>query len=347
MDPAFIPPFPGSIVKYLSPKSAFNKVHGEVIPFLAWRDGKPVGRIAAIINRTHNAQYQDKTGFFGFFDGEDDAVLAAALFDAAAKVLKERGLASIRGPYNPSINDECGLLVQGFESPPCIGLVWNPAYHAALLEGWGLRPLYTLFGYDLPLHKLAMPERLQRIVDRVAKRASLKLRPIKMDQLEKELEIVHEVYNATLERNSGFIPIAMEDLLGAADDMRAFADPSLILIAEMKGENAGVALSLPDFNQILAKVKKTPHWLRLLHIVWLMKTYRITTARQVVFGVSPRYRDRGIHAWLLYQQFAYAKSKFPSAVLGWIEDSNSEIIENSLMMGAEPRQEWKIYEKAL
>ncbi|HEY5811605.1 MAG TPA: hypothetical protein VIT23_03005, partial [Terrimicrobiaceae bacterium] len=113
-EPAFIPPFPGSVVKYLSPKSAFNRLSGEIYPFLAWREGQPVGRIAAILNRAHNEYYRDQTGFFGFFDCENNVELASALFRAAAEVLRSRDRKSLRGPYNPSINDECGLLVEGF-----------------------------------------------------------------------------------------------------------------------------------------------------------------------------------------------------------------------------------------
>ena len=168
-----------------------------------------------------------------------------------------------------------------------------------------------------------------------------------MSQLEEELKIVREVYNATLERNWGFIPISMDDLLGAADDMKAFADPDMMLIAEMQGENAGVALSLPNFNEILARIKKTPHLLRLPHILWLMKTRRINWARQVVYGISPRFRDRGLHAWLLYEQFVCAKQRYANATLGWIEESNTEILENSYMVGGIQQQEWRIYEKSL
>ena len=347
MDPAFIPPFPGSIVKYLSPKSAFNRLSGEIHPFLAWRDGKPVGRIAAIINRAHNQRYGDKTGFFGFFDCEDDIELAGALFDAAAKVLRSRGMELVRGPYSPSINDECGLLVEGFQYPPCLGLCWNPEYQKTLIEQLGFSAVSRSFGYLLPLHRLEAPERLKRIVERVAKRSSIKLRPIKMPRLEEELKIVQEVYNATLECNWGFVPITMDDLLAAADDMRAFADPEMILIAEINGENAGVALTLPNFNEILARVKKTPHLLRLPHIFWLMKTCRINWARQVVYGIAPRFRDRGLHAWLLYEQFVSAKQRYANATLGWIEETNTEIIENSLMIGAVQQQEWRIYENSL
>jgi hypothetical protein len=347
LDPAFIPPFPGSIVKYLSPKSAFNRLSGEIYPFLAWRDGKPVGRIAAIINHAHNERYRDKTGFFGFFDCEDNLELARALFEAAGAILRARNRECLRGPYNPSINDECGLLVEGFKYPPYLGLVWNPKYHKALIEQLEFQPVCRSYGLHLPLHRLDLPERLKRIVERVARRRNIKLRPIDMSCLEEELKIVREIYNATLDRNWGFIPISMDDLLASAEDMKAFADPEMIVIAEINGENAGVALTLPNFNEILAHIKKTPHLLRLPHILWLMKTRRINSARQAVLGISPRFRDRGLHAWLLCEQFVCGKQRYANGTIGWVEESNTEILENSLMLGAIRQQEWRIYEKPL
>ncbi len=347
-NPGFAPPFPGSIVKYLSSKSAFHRRHGKIHPFVALRDGKPVGRIAAIVNRSHNEHYKDRTGFFGFFECEDNEETAKVLFAKAASVLRENGLECVRGPYNPSINDECGLLINGFERPPCIGLTWNPPYYEKLLISAGFQAVRYLQGYDLPLHRLEPPERLSKIVARVAKRARVKLRPINLQDLKKELEIVHEVYNATLERNWGFVPIAMEDLLEAADDMRAIADPEMILIAEIDGENAGVAISLPNFNEILYAVKTTPHWLRLLHIAWLMKTRRINSGRQTVYGISPRFRDKGgLHGWLLLEQFTCAKARYHDAELGWIEENNTEIRENADMLGAIPYRAWRLFEKSL
>jgi len=346
-NPSFIPPFPGSIAKYLSPKSAFQRRHGQIFPFIAWRDGKPVGRIAAIIDRSHNEYYKDRTGFFGFFECEDNVETAHALFEKAAGVLREHGRETMRGPYNPSINDECGLLVDSFDLPPYIGMTWNPAYYEKLVTGEGFVSQRALYGLLLPMHRLEPPARFGRIVERIAKRNRLKLRPMNISELNEELKIVHEVYNATLERNWGFVPISMEDLLGAADDIKAIADPKLLLIAELDGKNAGVAITLPNFNEVLAQTKRTPRWLRLLHIVWLMKTYKINSCRQTVLGVSPPYRDRGIHAWLIYEQFVRAQERYDNAILGWVEETNTEIIEHSQLVGGIIERTWKIFEKAL
>ncbi|MDX2080049.1 MAG: hypothetical protein SFU53_04635 [Terrimicrobiaceae bacterium] len=347
-NPAFIPPFPGAVAKFLKADSAFHRRHGTIRAFIARRNGRAVGRIAAITNRTHNARYADRTGFFGFFECEENPETAAALSDAAMNALREAGHDRVRGPYNPSINDECGLLVEGHDIPPFIGLTWNPAYYEALVIAAGFVKACESYGYHLPLAKLEPPARLAKIVERTRRRAGVILRPIHLDRLEKELEIVHEIYNSTLERNWGSTPISMDELLETAGEMKVFADPQMILIAEMNGENAGVALSLPNINEILAAVCRTPRWIRPLHILWLLKIRRIRTARQVVYGISPRYRDKGgLHAWLLFEQFVKAKERFDYAELGWIEETNTEIAENSIMLGAIQHKTWRLYEKTI
>ncbi|MFZ4774714.1 MAG: N-acetyltransferase, partial [Terrimicrobiaceae bacterium] len=174
-DPAFIPPFPGSIAKYLSPESAFHVRHGEIKAFIATRDGCPVGRIAAITNRSHNERYSDKTGFFGFFECENNPHTAAMLFRKAADVLRAAGMDRMRGPYNPSINDECGMLAEKFDKPPCIGLTWNPEYYLDLLAGEGFEAVRTLRGINLPMHSVQQSERLGRIVERIGARSKLNL----------------------------------------------------------------------------------------------------------------------------------------------------------------------------
>jgi GNAT superfamily N-acetyltransferase len=346
-DPAFVPPFPGSVAKFLAPDSTFQRRHGTITAFIAERDGRPIGRIAAVVNRSHNEYHKDKVGFFGFFDCVNEPAVARALFEKAAEVLREAGLDTLRGPYNPSINDDCGVLLNGFEKQPVIGLPWNPSYYASLLEDLGFKKVRTLYVLSLPLHQLNPPERFTRIVERLKKRANLTTRPFQLKRLDEELKIVREVYNATLERNWGFVPIGMEDLLDSAEDIRAIADPRLLLIGESKGRDAGVAITLPNFNEILAAAKNTPHWLRLLHIFFLMKTRKIKTCRQTVLGVVPEFRDKGLHAWLVHEQFSEAKKHHTHAILGWLEDTNAEIIDVCQIVGGEPDREWGLFEKTL
>lgn len=345
--PQFVPPFPGSVAKFLRADCAFARKHGEIHPVIAERDGRVVGRIAAIVNRTHNAHWNDRVGFFGFFECENDPATAVALFDRAREILRAAGCDAIRGPYSPSLNDECGLLTDGFERAPFIGLTWNPPYYADLVAAAGLQPVRRLLGLDLPLARLEMPARLSRLADHVARRSRLRLRPIDLRRLADDLAVIRVVYNDTLSRNWGFVPISLDDLLEASGDLRAIADPEMILIAEKDGRPAGVALSLPNFNELLAALRRTPRWFRLLRLFWLMKTRRIRTARQIIYGVMPEFRDRGLHAWLLHEQFRCARERFESAQLGWIEENNAEILESARLVGGVPARTWTLYEVAL
>ncbi|MDX2080594.1 MAG: hypothetical protein SFU53_07405 [Terrimicrobiaceae bacterium] len=346
-NPAFVPPFPGSVAKYLSEKSPFHQRHGRIHAFLALRDGRPVGRIAAIINRSHNERYGDRTGFFGFFECENDPDTSRALFERAFEVLRSEGRDSVRGPYNPSINDECGLLASAFDEPPFIGLTWNPPYYKELVEQAGFAVVRVLHSLNLPMHRLPEPERLAKIVRHMTRRSPLTMRVMDFSRLDEELAVVREVYNATLERNWGFVPISQQDLSAAAADIRAIADPKLLLIAELDGQSAGVALTLPNFNEILIRTKSVPHWLRLPWILWLMKTQRITSCRQSVLGVVPSCRDRGLHAWLIHEQFMRARERYANATLGWIEENNTEILKNCELVGGERDRSWELFERPL
>ena len=346
-NPAFVPAFPFSIAKLLSPKSVFHRLHGTIRPFIACRGGRPVGRIAAIINRSHNEHHQDRVGFFGFFDCENDAETADLLFSKLREVLHAEGMESIRGPYNPTINHECGLLLERFDKPPTLGLTWNPAYYRLHLERVGFKCARMLYGFNLPMNRLEIPERVSRIVERMKKRSALKIRPFDFQNMESELRIVRDVYNATLERNWGFTPIAMEDMLATASEIRAIADPRILLIGESNGRPAGVALSLPNINEILAAVRNTPLWLRLAHIFLLLKTRKVHRARQTILGVVPEFRDRGLHAWLLHEQFRVAKLLHKEATLGWVEESNTEVLQNCTLFGGEHDGQWGIFEMAM
>lgn len=341
---AFVPPFPGSVAKLLGPRGAFRRLHGEVEGFIAERGGRPIGRVAAIVNRSHLARHGDGTGFFGFFECVDEPEVAGALFRKVAGVVGAAGLGTVRGPYNPSINDECGLLLDRHGEAPVFGTTWAPRHHRRLVEGAGFRRVWSLHTFDLPMHRLETPPRVVRIVERMKRKSSLRVRPINMRALGDDLGVVRDVYNGTLERNRGFVPITLDDLMESAGELRAVANPELLLIGESGGRPAGVALTLPDINQHLWRARRTPLPLRAAHVFWLLKTRPVSRVRQTVLGVLPEFRDRGLNAWLTHEQFVVAKRSHRDAVLGWVEDSNEEVIEHCRLFGAGPGCEWGIFE---
>jgi hypothetical protein len=345
-DPGFTPPFPGSVVKLIEPKSVFVQKHGEIYPLIAYRNGKPVGRIAAIVNRSHNSYNNDSVGFFGFFDSINDPSVARELVDAAAEILKSKGLTAMRGPYNPSINDDCGILVEGCERPTFVSMPWNPSYYAALVKSAGLESVRTLYAWDIPLQR-ETPERVNRIVNRIKKRDKVSVRPIDMKNIKKEMEIIHRLYNLCLDRNWGFYPIALEDLLHAADDLKAIANPELILFVCMDGREVGFSLALPNVNEVFHASRKRKGILRFLEMALRLQFQKITSDRLCVLGVEPAYRDKGLSALLFFESFRVAKASYEVSEVSWVEANNVEILEGAALMGGHRSRTYEIFEKAL
>ncbi|MBN8711544.1 MAG: hypothetical protein BGO12_07225 [Verrucomicrobia bacterium 61-8] len=346
-DASFVPPVPGSIAKFLRPDCLFNRQDGSITGFIARRDGKPVGRIAAIRNRSHNAYWNDRVGFFGFFACEENAETAQALLAQVEKTLWKLNCDTIRGPYNPSINEECGLLTMGHQEPPSISMPWNPAYYASLMESASHQVVRNLYGFHLPLH-IGVPSRIEKISRRLEERAkNVTIRSLNMKRLNEDLRLAHQLYNVTLDRNWGFVPISLEDLLASADDLKALANPDFLVFAEVDGKAVGFMLTLPNFNELLIRTKRIPYWLRLPCILWMMKTRRIRTVRQVILGVAPEYRDTGLVALLCHDMVLRTQKLAHSAELSWIEANNTQVIKLIELMGATHSKSYAIYEKTI
>jgi len=276
----------------------------------------------------------------------DDPEAAKALFDTAASALVERGCDLMRGPYNPSINEECGLLVEGFDGPPFISMPWNPAYYEPLYLSAGLVRVRELAALLLDLSK-PMPERVIRIMERMTKRSGITLRTFRLDRLDEELEILHRLYNCTLDRNWGFVPITLEDFQASAEDLRAIVDTRVIQIAELGGKPAAFAISLPNINEHLHRLRHCPRWLRPLGFLLLLKCTRPKDVRLAVLGVAPEFRDRGISAMLFYEQYVQCRARYRYNEISWVEANNEEILRNTEMMNGQIYRKYGIFERPL
>lgn len=313
---------------------------------MATRGGKVVGRIAAIVNRSHNAHNGDTVGFFGFFDSINDQAVADELVHAASSILRKKGLHSIRGPYNPSINDDCGVLVEGNDRPSFVSMPWNPAYYADLLRAAGLPTVRTLYAWDVPLKK-PIPERVDRIVERIKRRQSATIRTLDMKNLPREMGIIHRLYNETLDRNWGFYPIALDDLLHAADDLKAIADPNLIFFVCMEGREVGFSLALPNVNEVFHASRGRKGILRFLEMALRLQLQKIKSQRLCVLGVEPAYRDKGLSALLFHESFRAARERFELSEVSWVEANNEEILEGAGVMGGYRSRVYELFEKPL
>lgn len=344
-DRYFVPPFPGSISKLFKKSSPFLR-HGELHPFIAYREKKPVGRIVAIVNRAHNTYHGDQVGFFGFFDSINDVTVAQSLFAKVKEVLSAKGLTSARGPYCPTINDECGVLTEGFESTPFVMMPYNPSYYPALYEAVGLQKARDLYAFYLSAAVNA-PERIEKIVNRVKRSTGIELRPLEMSRLNDELKIIQKLYNETLNRNWGFVPLEYEDLQFAAIDLKAIIDPGLVMFAEKNGEPVGFSMVIPNINEILWRVKSSKGLLRILKFIWYLKTSHPREARLAVLGVSPEFRNKGVASLFYFETLSRGKRKYLGGELSWIDEDNEEIMNGIRVMGGQKYKSYRIYESSL
>jgi hypothetical protein len=345
--PQFVPPIPGSIVDTFAPRSPFLATGGELAPFLALRDGHPVGRIAAIRNPLHNEYHHDRTGFFGFFDFADDHV-AEALFAAAGAWLRDRGLASVRGPYSPSINDTCGLLSEGFEDPPCVFMPWNPPRYVATYERLGLSEVRRLCAFAMDMTAPADPI-MVRLSERARDKSGLTIRPFDLREPERELRILQRLYNVTLDRNWGYVPVTWEELEHSAAGLRMIADACMLFFVMHGGREVGYSISLPDINEFLRRSLSWPRgFLRFIPMLWMLKTSKPRRARHLILGIEPELRRRsGIAPFLYRETFRRVGVDYPVAEVSWVEANNEQIVRGIEILGGRRSKDYTIWEKPL
>lgn len=346
-DPAYVPPFPGDVMKLERARHPF-RLDGELKPYLALRDGRPVGRIASIVNRTHNRLHQDRTGFFGFFDFADDEV-ASLLLERARADLRAAGMDRMRGPFNPTQNDECGVQVGGVRQPPYFGMPYTPARYAAAYERLGLAPARDMLAYDLdPRLEEAFHARMLGLTDRIRQRLPIAVRPVDLDRLEQEAELVVRLFNEALAAEWNFMPLSKEMTLHFARDLLREIEADAILIAEVAGRPAGLSIGLPDLNEFLLDAKRLPRWLRWPRLVWLIKTRRCRRMRWAVFCMLPEYRRRGGTLLLVYEAVARMRGRYPGGgEISWTQDVNEEVNALAEQLGVEVYKRYRIYEAAL
>jgi len=317
--------------------------------FIARRDGRPVGRIAAIENRAHNAFHDDRVGFFGFFECRNDPQATQALVDTAGGWLATRGLTTMRGPMHPSTNHDCGLLVDGFDQHPVFLTTWNPPYYEALLTGAGLSAAKDLLGYWLPYGEAgyALPERLAALADRARARTQLSFRDLEPQEFWKEVELCWEIYNSAWERNWGFVPMTRDEFLHMARSLKPLLVPQFAFLAEIAGEPAGFMLCTPDYNRALKK-NRNGRLFPLGAIRVLRGKRQIRTGRIMALGIKPKFRTSSILPLFMHEAtrraIAYGS---PGAEASWILEENTLMRRPLEDFGGRVYRRWRIYDRPL
>jgi len=330
--------------KFLDTKTNPFFEHAEVDFFLALGgNGKPVGRIAFVVDHAYNTFHSEEVGFFGLFESIDDQDVASRLLNAAYERCRAKGLKKLLGPMNLSTNHECGLLVEGFDRSPMLGITYNPPYYLSLLEKWGLTKAKDLLCLKIgPFVK--MPEYLDRAMVRIEKRNRFSVRCLRMDQFHKEIDILWGIYNSAWERNWGFTPMTCGEFSFAADEMKHFIQPEFCFIAEIKGEPVGFSLTLPDLNQVLKTLdgKLFPFgWAR-----FLMNRRKINSCRVLTLGVKKKFQRLGIDVSLYHKTYQRClDQKVALCEMSWILEDNQAILAPLHRMGADIYKRHRIYER--
>ncbi|HEU4760009.1 MAG TPA: hypothetical protein VFT91_08525, partial [Dehalococcoidia bacterium] len=289
-DHNWVPPLLRLQRELFSPQHDPFYQHADVQLFLARRDGQVVGRVSAQVDHEHNRYHGERTGFFGFFECEDDPTVAAALFGTAESWLLERGMDRVRGPLSFSINGEVGLLVQGFDSPPMMLMPYSKPYYQRLIEASGYAKAQDLFAwrYDWTY----IPVRAQRIVQQLRRSPEVKLRVADLRRLDQEVHTILDIYNDAWSDNWGFVPATEAEAKKMADDIRLIVDPEIVPFVEVDGRPAGVALALPNLNEAIRDLDGRLFPLGLLKLLWRLKVRRLKTGRLLLLGIKKEFRTR-------------------------------------------------------
>lgn len=355
-DPYWVPPLVSEQQEFYDRQKNPFFQHSRAEYFLARRGDQTVGRIAALVNQRHNDFHQERVGFFGAFEVLEDPEAATALLQRACDWVGAEGMTAIRGPATFSSNDEWGLLVDGFNSPPAILTTYNPPRYVDYIERAGFKKAMDLYAYHLPKEK-ALPQTLDpksaAMIERLKQRSGVRLRAANMRKYWQETDHIKRIYNAAWTGNWGFVPLTDAEFNQMAVKMRRIIDPALALLVEIDGETVGFALTLPDLNQALRLAYPnpgTPEWITMAKLLWHWKVRpKITAVRLFALGLQEDARLTGIDALLYYETGRVSVAKgYQRGEISWLLETNT-IVNRSMkrMGGAEVSKTWRVYERDL
>ncbi|HBT75870.1 MAG TPA: N-acetyltransferase [Planctomycetaceae bacterium] len=346
-DPLWIPPLwleQQSLVNYS--KSAFYE-RNEIRTFLAMRSGKPVGRVAAILNRGHLDKYDDGVGFFGFFECVDDAEVSHALFETASEWLREKGCRTIRGPVNPSLNQTLGLLIEGFDTSPFFMMTYNPPYYEKLCEEFGLRKTQDLYAYWGKIDMLPkIRERWLSVCENIAERTGATTRTLDTKHFTRDVEIFLDIYNRALTNTWGFVPMSEAEVKETAFFLKFLIVPELAVAVEVDGKVVGATFGMPDYNPRIKAINGSLFpfgWARLLWKKHLIKKIRLLST-----NVIPEYQMTGLGLVMLNAFVPKAVEwGIEEAEFSWVLESNT-FSKGSLEKGGAIRTKtYRLYDKTI
>jgi GNAT superfamily N-acetyltransferase len=343
-NPAWVPPLRLSVYDRLSPRHPASATQRHQL-WTAFRDGMPAGRVGACIDTAHERLHGERWCWVGFFESIDDDAVASSLFDAALAWARTEGARTCVGPASFTLNDECGLLVENFDDPPLFLTPYNPPYYERLWTSAGWQPEMDLWGWKFERRTTELSDRPKRVLERLRTRSKLTIRGAVMRDFDAEVARLFDVYNAAWVRNWGFAPMSQAEVTHLAKQVKRLVDPNLVLLAEAPdGETVGVAIVLPDVNEVLARVRSG----RLVPTGWFhlwRGLKRPTRARVFALGIKPEYQARAVGP-LLYNEIVERLRAIPSVQMteaSWVLATNDAMNTAIAAIGATRYRTWRMY----
>jgi GNAT superfamily N-acetyltransferase len=343
--PQWIPPLRLERRLFLSSRSNAFFQRGEAALFLARREDRVVGRISAHIDHALNDFHGNEWGLFGFLELEDDPEVAGGLFAAAEGWLRERGRDRMVGPMDFTMNDESGVLIEGFDRDPLVKQPWHPPYYRELCEGAQLEKVVDLFMWELDISdREAILPVIFELAEQAGSKYGITLRRMSRRRLRRDLDVFGEIYNDAWKRNWGFVPYSKPDLDHYAQELQLVFSRDWFMVAEHAGEPVGIALTIPDVNRVLRLMHG-----RLLPLGWwryLRKRRYIDRVRVGFLGVKPEYQHAGVAALFYIEHFDTARDVGPRwGEMGWILENNRSMNRGMEAMGGRIVKRFRVYER--
>lgn len=349
-DPAHVQPLDMDIKDRLTPGKSPFFLRGELALFTAWKDGELAGRATAHLDHEHLKLYQDRTGFFGFFDTIDDDEVGKALIDACEKWLARRGMTKMRGPMSLTMNEEVGVLVDGFEHPPALMMAHSRAWQDRVAQSAGLVKAKDLYAWRFDVGKI--PERARKAWEEIKAMPEVRLRSVNPRKMQSELAIILEIFNDAWKNNWGYVPATDAEAKKMGDDLRLIIDKELAFIAEVHGKPVGLCVVLPNVNEAIRDFDGKLNPITVSKLLWRLKVRRTKSARLIMLGIKEEMRNVRKYAGLshaLYVEIAMrgAKVGYEWGELSWTLEDNRPINLGIKSMGARIYKTYRVYEKPI
>jgi len=348
-DPHWIPPLFLERWDTLHPKKNPYYQHAEVQLFLAKRNGRLVGRISAQIDREYEKIHKERAGHFGFFESVRDPQVAAALLEAAEDFLKQKGATRSVGPFSFSINEESGLLIEGFDQPLMTMMPYNPPFYADLISHSGYLKAKDLFAWRYEVGQI--PPDAAQVAEEVARYPGLTVRTVDMKNFKADLEKIIEIFNSAWSENWGFVPLTAAEVDKVARDLKLFIDPEGAFIAEVEGKPAAMVVAIPNLYELVAGLKGRLFPFGLFKLFYRIRRKRYRSGRLMLLGVKKEYRGTvlGGLSILLYSELhrRCLSKHIQWGELGWTLEDNKAVNAGIEFMGGRRYKRYRVYEKIL